>query len=336
MSTFYHHQLNSPVSADQAGAVVAIGNFDGVHMGHQVVLDRARSLAAKNRTKCFALSFEPHPRTLFKPDSPVFRLTDEAMKARVLEAFGLDGMLVLEFTKELAATSAEGFVDEFLLARAKASHVVSGFNFHFGKKRTGSPEYLRQRGAESGFGVEIVEPVTDLSAESGELVSSSRVRRLLGSGDVAAAAKLLGYHWLVSGKVIKGAQLGRTLEFPTANIELPANCHLAHGIYTVRLRTADGEIHDGVASYGRRPTFDNGRASLETFIFDFNADIYGQNISVSLIEYIRGEEKFDTVEALVAQMHRDTSVARATLDKFKPFSLLDSTLTGNGSFKGDG
>jgi len=336
MVAFYHHQLNMPVSDAHAGAVAAIGNFDGVHRGHQVVLERARALAAKHDTKCFALSFEPHPRTLFKPDSPVFRLTDESMKARVLEAFGIDGLLVLGFTKDLAATSAETFVDEFLMKRARASHVVSGFNFHFGKQRAGSPEYLRQRGIDLGFGVDVVEPVTDQQTSSGELVSSSRVRRLLGSGDVAAAADLLGYHWIVSGEVIKGAQLGRTLDFPTANIELPAHSHLAHGIYAVRLRTADGRLHYGVASYGRRPTFDNGRTLLETFIFDFDADIYGQHISVTLIDYIRAEEKFDSADALVEQMHRDATVARSMLERFTPLSPLDLSLTGSGRIQGNG
>ena len=326
MSSFYHHQLDRPVSDSQAGAVIAIGNFDGVHRGHQVVLEQAAAIAWVQDSKCFALSFEPHPRTLFKPGSPVFRLTNEAMKSRVLQAFGLDGLLVLEFTRDLAATSAEDFVNSLLLERARASHAVSGFNFHFGKNRAGSPDFLRQKGNELGFGVTIVEAKTSGGDTAAEIISSSRIRRLLGSGDMEAAAKLLGYHWLVSGPVIKGAQLGRTLNYPTANLSLAENCHLAHGIYAVHLRRADGGLHSGVASYGRRPTFDNGPALLETFIFDFDEDIYGEEISVTLLDYLRPELKFDSVEELVAQMDKDSEQARRILAKARPLSSLDDAL----------
>lgn len=344
MNSFYHHQLVRPVSDAQSGAVLAIGNFDGVHRGHQVVLDQAVSVAREKGSKCFALSFEPHPRTLFKPDSPVFRLTDESMKARVLEAFGLDGLLVLEFDRELAGTSAEDFVQSLLLDRAGASHVVSGFNFHFGKNRAGSPDFLRKSGEERGFGVTIVEakkeplvPVTERGADDeADIISSSRIRRLLGSGEVGAAAKLLGYHWLVSGSVVKGAQLGRTLNYPTANLELAENCRLAHGIYAVHLRRADGSLHRGVASYGRRPTFDNGPALLETFIFDFDEDIYGEEITVTLLQYLRPELKFDSAEALVSQMDMDSEMARGCLDSAKPLSDLDARLNFENGVRSDG
>lgn len=350
MVRFYHHKLDQPVSDDRRGAVIAIGNFDGVHRGHQVVLQAALALAKRQACPCFALSFEPHPRTLFRPQSPVFRLTDEAMKARILEAFGVDGLLTLEFTRELASTTAEDFVRTILLDRAQASHVVSGFNFHFGKDRKGSPQYLQQAGDDLDFGVTIVEAKTggggdsdsdgdsdgggdgdgDGNLSASEPISSSRVRRLLGSGNVGAAAGLLGYHWLVSGEVIKGAQLGRTLNYPTANISLAANCHLAHGIYAVRFRCADGRMFDGVASYGRRPTFDNGAALLETFIFDFDEDIYGETVSVTLMDYLRAEEKFNSVDDLVAQMDIDTDRAKAILSKIAPISSLDKTLNFSG------
>ena len=342
MDSFYHHQLVRPVSDQQAGAVLAIGNFDGVHRGHQVVLEQAVSVARKKGCKCFALSFEPHPRTLFKPDSPVFRLTDETMKARVLDAFGLDGLLVLEFSRELAGTSAEDFVQSLLLDRAGASHIVSGFNFHFGKNRAGSPDFLRQSGEELGFGVTIVEAKKDAidggndEDDAANIISSSRIRRLLGSGEVNAAAQLLGYHWLVSGPVIKGAQLGRTLNYPTANLALAENCRLAHGIYAVHLRRPDGRLYGGVASYGRRPTFDNGPALLETFIFDFDEDIYGEEISVSLLEYLRPELKFDSAEALVVQMDKDSAQARRCLAEAKPLSDLDARLNFDTGVPGDG
>ncbi len=325
--TFLRHTLEKTLSEAARGGVIAIGNFDGVHRGHQMVLDHARAVAAQSGGKSYVLSFEPHPRTLFRPDSPVFRLTPEPMKARVLEAFGMDGLLVLPFTRDLANTSADGFVDEFLTGHAGAAHVISGFNFLFGKDRQGSPEFLKEAGEKRGFGVTIIDAHED---ENAEPISSSRIRRSLGAGDVAEAAGLLGYRWCVAGTVIKGAQIGRTLNFPTANVELPESCHLAHGIYAVRLRRADGTLHDGVASYGRRPTFDNGPALLETFVFDFSDDLYGEEIEVSLFSFLRGEEKFDNAEALVAQMDLDSVQARTLLKSCAPLSPLDQKLTFDG------
>jgi riboflavin kinase/FMN adenylyltransferase len=323
VTNFLHHNLDNAVADEARGCVLAIGNFDGVHRGHQAVLETALDVAQKAKTKAYAISFEPHPRTLFKPESPVFRLTPENMKARVLQAFGLDGLLTLPFTRDLAATSADDFVDHFLLEKAGASHVVSGFNFMFGKDRVGTPEFLRAKGEARNMGVTIVEAHED---ENREAISSSRIRRCLGAGDVVETAGLLGYRWCVSGEVIKGQQLGRTLGYPTANLALPESCHLAHGIYAVRLRTEDGILRNGVASYGRRPTFDNGEALLETFIFDYSGDLYGQNIEVSLFAYLRGEEKFDSAEALVAQMDKDSAEARAVLAAVQPLSELDLNL----------
>ncbi len=335
MAEFYHHNLDSPVAQDQRGGVIAIGNFDGVHRGHQVVLEEALALSRRQGCPCFVLSFEPHPRTLFKPESPVFRLTDEAMKARVLEAFGVDGLLTLRFTREMAATTAEDFVQSILLELAQASHVVSGFNFHFGKNRAGSPQFLKQAGEKLGFGVSIVEAKTSgEGVDCQEPISSSRIRRLLGDGNVRGAGELLGYHWTVSGEVIRGAQLGRTLNYPTANISLAENCHLAHGIYAVRLRRPDGRLYDGVASYGRRPTFDNGPALLETFIFNFEEDIYGETISATLMDHLRAEEKFDSVGELVAQMDKDTAMAKRILAGVEPISPLDEII-GFASGQGD-
>ncbi|MFD0916143.1 bifunctional riboflavin kinase/FAD synthetase [Pseudahrensia aquimaris] len=326
-SADFIHDLTTALPEARRGGVVAIGNFDGVHRGHQIVLERAMELARTKGVPCTALSFEPHPRTLFKPQSPVFRLTPQDMKARVLAALGLDGLLVLPFTRELAGTSADDFVDLHLLAAAGASHIVTGFNFHFGKDRAGSPEFLKAKGEKSGFGVTIVEAQAD---ENADPISSSRIRRCLGSADVVQAAGLLGYRWCVRGEVIKGAQLGRTLGYPTANIALPENCRLAHGIYAVRLRRADGSLHNGVASYGRRPTFDNGEALLETFVFDFQDDLYGEEIEITLFGHLRGEEKFDSAEALVEQMNRDSAEARALLSAVSPLSALDQSIAFEG------
>ena len=258
--------LDEPLPDAMRGAVIAIGNFDGVHRGHQTVLNAALKVGRQNGSKVYALSFEPHPRTLFNPDSPVFRLTPRDMKARVVRAAGVDGLLVLPFTRDLAGTSAQDFVDRHLVEATGASHVVTGFNFMFGRKREGTPDYLVQAGGRAGFGVTIVDEYTD---GAGVELSSSRIRRLLGEGHVDHAARLLAYRWCVGGTVVKGAQLGRTLGYPTANLVLTDNCRLAHGIYAVRLRRADGSLHDGVASFGRRPTFDNGAPLLETFVFEF-------------------------------------------------------------------
>ena len=326
MMSFLTSSLDQELPDDMKGAVIAIGNFDGVHRGHQVVLEHALRQARETNKKCFVLSFEPHPRTLFRPQSPVFRLTSEAMKARVLDAFGLDGMLILPFTRDLAATSADDFVDAYLCKNADAAHVISGFNFHFGKDRAGTPEFLKQAGESRSFGVTIVEALEDDDVA----LSSSLVRRLLGSGDVEAAAKILGYRWMVSGTVKKGAQLGRTLNYPTANLSLPESCHLAHGIYAVRLRRKDGSLHNGVASFGRRPTFDNGAPLLETFVFDFDADLYGEEVEVSLFAHLRDEEKFDAVEDLVVQMDKDSDAARRILLNAEPLSPLDENLVFQG------
>ena len=326
MTMFQLHNLTEKVPDSLSGSVVAIGNFDGVHRGHQVVLCRALDEAKRAGVPALALSFEPHPRALFKPDSPVFRLTDEAEKASVLSAFGMDGLLTLPFNKELAGTEAEAFVADILRGRAGASHIITGFNFHFGKGRAGSPEFLREVGERDGFSVTTVEA----EETDGEPISSSRIRRHLGAGDVGAAADLLGYRWRVGGTVVKGAQLGRTLGYPTANLSLAENCRLAHGIYAVRLRRADGALHDGVASFGRRPTFDIGAPLLETFVFDFSDDLYGEHIEVSLFQHLRGEEKFDSAEALVKQMDRDSEAARAALSAASPLSDLDASLSFDG------
>ena len=309
------------------GAVLAIGNFDGVHRGHQTVLDTAKSIAGAQGLPVLALSFEPHPRSLFQPEQPVFRLTPRAMKARVLEAAGLDGQLVLTFDRALAGTSAQDFVDTWLVEAAGAAHVVTGFNFMFGAKRQGTPEFLREAGSRAGFGVTVVD---EQVGEAGHTLSSSRIRQLLGEGDVAAANDLLGYRWCVGGTVSHGAKLGRTLGYPTANIALPESCALAHGIYAVRLRRADGSLHDGVASFGRRPTFDDGAPLLETFVFDFSGDLYGEDIAVSLFARLRGEEKFDSAEALVVQMDEDSKDARRILSAAAPLGDIDAHLSFDG------
>ena len=323
---FVRHDLSSRLP-EPRGAVVAIGNFDGVHRGHRSVLDRALYLARGEGRAALVLSFEPHPRTLFKPDSPVFRLTPEADKARILEALGFDGLIVLPFTREVAGTSAPDFVARYLAERLGAAHVVSGFDFHFGAKREGTPERLQTLGAEHGMAVTII----DAYREDGEALSSSRVRRMLGDGDVTAAARALGHRWSVSGTIERGQQLGRTLGYPTANIVPdPAN-RLAHGIYAVRYERENGDRHDGVASFGRRPTVELGAPWLETYLFDFprngeSGDLYGERGRVSFFERLRGEETFASLDDLTAQMKRDEADARSIMKRAEPLGALDAAL----------
>jgi riboflavin kinase/FMN adenylyltransferase len=289
-------------------AFVAVGNFDGVHRGHRTVIDRAISLARDDRRPALALTFEPHPRAFFRRDQPLFRLTPEPEKLRLLAATGLDGAVVMNFDGKLAGLSAEAFVTDVLVKRLSVVGVVVGESFHFGRRRQGTPQFLQEQGEEHGFEVELMKPL----AFRGAPVSSSAIREALEKGEVESAAKLLGYTWFVSGKVIHGDKRGRELGYPTANIALDPACGLAHGIYAVRVRVS-GEIHDGVASFGRRPTFGGGAPLLEVFLFDFQGDIYDEEIDVAFIGWIRPEEKFDGVDALKRQMDADSLEAREKL-----------------------
>lgn len=289
-------------------AFVAIGNFDGVHRGHRAVIDRAVELAAEDRRPAIALTFEPHPRAFFRKDQPLFRLTQEPEKMRLLHAAGLDGAAVMEFDAKLAAVTAEDFIKDILIRRLSATGVVVGSNFQFGRRRQGTAEFLQEQGEERGFEVELVKPFLF----RGKPVSSSAIREALAKGEVEEAAKLLGYEWFVGGKVIHGEKRGRELGYPTANLALDPACGLAHGIYAVRVRVR-GEIRDGVASFGRRPTFGESAPLLEVFLFDFSDEIYDEEIDVVFIGWIRAEEKFADAAALTKQMDADSKAAREKL-----------------------
>lgn len=306
------------------GAVVAIGNFDGVHRGHQAVFARALEEAARLGVAALVLTFEPHPRSVFQPETPLFRITPAPVKAHLLCALGFSAVVEQRFSREFAGQSAEAFVERVLVEGLGICHAVTGFDFHFGARRQGGPAYLMAAGERHGFGVTLVDAFRD---EGSEVVSSSRVRDCLAAGDVVQAAGLLGYRYTVEGPVFGGKQLGRTLGFPTANMVIEGGDGLAHGIYAVRLRRADGSLHDGVASYGRRPTVDEAGAPLfETFLFDFAGDLYGETCSVSLFGFLRGEVKFDSLEALTAQMRRDAEDAKALLSGVRPLSELDARM----------
>jgi riboflavin kinase/FMN adenylyltransferase len=304
------------------GAVAAIGNFDGVHRGHQAVVDLALARGAALGAPVVAVTFEPHPRSVFRPDQPVFRLTPPLEKARLLQALGLDAVIVIPFTPEFSASSARAFVEDVLVGAMALKHAVVGYDFHFGAGRKGSPDFLRAEGARLGFGVDIIEAFV---AEDGAPVSSSRIRDALARGDLAEASGLLGYRWFVEAEIIHGAKRGRQLGIPTANMALAPECALAHGVYAVTFHV-EGTTHHGVANFGRRPQFDNGAPLLETYVFDFEGDLYGKLAEVTFISHLRPELKFSGVDALVAQMQADIAEARALLATLSPGTVLDRAL----------
>ncbi|HXX25989.1 MAG TPA: bifunctional riboflavin kinase/FAD synthetase [Pseudolabrys sp.] len=292
------------------GAVVAVGNFDGVHRGHRAVIGAARKRAESIGRKTAALTFTPHPRLFLRPQDTLFQLSNSHDKLRLLAATGLEGAIVMTFDAALAATSAEDFIAKILVGQLGIGGAAIGFDFHFGKNRTGSPAFLAEQGEKLGFAVDIVPPLED----EGRPVSSGSIRTALTQGKVVEAAELLGAPWFTSGTVIHGDKRGRELGFPTANIRLEPSCGLKHGIYAVRVDVA-GKRHDGVASFGVRPMFDNGGPLLEVNLFDFAGDLYGQAVDVAFIGWIRHEQKFDSIEILKRVMASDAAQARDALKR---------------------
>ena len=307
-SAFTVVRNGDPVPERITGAFVAIGNFDGVHRGHRAVIDAAIAHAKKDKRPAVALTFEPHPRAFFQPDRLLFRLTPEAAKLKLLAAAGLDGAVVMNFGAALAKVTAEDFVADILVRRLAISGAVAGADFHFGKGRQGTPVFLRQEGKRLGFAVDLIPPFL----VDGAPVSSSAIRESLSRGEVERARALLGYPWFVRGKVTHGEARGRELGFPTANIALDPTITLAHGIYAVRV-LAKGAIHDGVASFGRRPTFGEGAPLLEIYLFDFSGDLYDEEVAVAFFGWIRPELKFEAVGDLVQRMNQDSGLAREKL-----------------------
>jgi riboflavin kinase/FMN adenylyltransferase len=314
---------DAPEKRALAGAVVAMGTFDGVHRGHRAVIGTAMARARALGRPAAVLTFEPPPRAFFNPGQPLFRLADERNKLRLLATTGLDGTIILTFDAALASLSAQDFVNDILVGRYGVAGAVVGFNFHFGKNRGGSPDFLAAAGAAQGFAVDVVAPVAD----EGQRISSGQIRAALAQGLAAEASELLGYPWFVTGTVVAGDRRGRLLGYPTANLRLDTACGLRHGIYAVRVGLGDRRL-DGVASFGRRPTFDDGPPVLEVFLFDFAEDIYGRDLDVAFIAWIRDERKFDTVDELVRQMDGDSAQAKAALaragDAFPPVEPLPS------------
>lgn len=312
-SSFAACRDGDPVPESLKGAVAAIGNFDGVHRGHRHLLE----IALRSGRPAAAVTFEPHPRLFFQPDKPLFRLTPEPVKLEIFARLGLAGAFVLRFDQRLASLGPEEFVD--LLARElQLSGVVIGHDFHFGRGREGTPDRMADLCRQWGLDCFVAPAVV----EGTEPVSSSAIRTALEAGDIAKANRLLGYRWFVRAEVRHGDKRGRELGYPTANMRLPDDCRLHHGIYAVRA-SVEGQPVDGVASFGRRPTFDNGAPLLETHLFDFTGDLYGQTFDVEFIAWIRGEERFDGIEALIAQMDRDSEEAKRMLAADTTASLLE-------------
>lgn len=291
------------------GCVVVIGNFDGVHLGHQALLDRAREIAKEQDKNLAVLTFEPHPRQLFRPDDRPYRITPRDLKAERLKESGVDYVFSLPFDWDFASQTAEDFVQKILIDGLKASHIVIGYDFRFGQLRKGSADTIK----DAGLSVTIIDQVVD--HQVGEL-SSSRVRQLLRHGKIDEANAVLGWNWEIRGEIIKGDQRGRELGYPTANMNLEQTVHPAYGIYACFARIqGEDEWHMGACNIGIRPMFEIEAAQVETFIFDFDREIYGQTLCVRPVARLRGEAKFNSLEELVVQMEKDCDLARSILSK---------------------
>jgi len=289
--------------ADAQGAVVALGNFDGVHLGHRALIGEARAMAEAGNRPLAALVFEPHPREFFRPNDEPFRLTPFRAKAHLLSQEGIDFLIVLTFDAELSGKSPQDFVLDVLVNELRVHHVVVGHDFRFGKRRAGDVTVLSYMGEMEGFDVTALAPI-----------SSSEIRAALKAGHPEEAARLLGHWWSVEGHVAPGDKRGRTLGFPTANLKLERTLQPAFGVYAVRARIqGDDKVYDGVANFGLRPMFALSSALLEVHLFDFDGELYGEILEVQLIAYLRGEAKFASVDALKAAMGADCEIAKAVL-----------------------
>ncbi|WOF73047.1 bifunctional riboflavin kinase/FAD synthetase [Parvibaculaceae bacterium PLY_AMNH_Bact1] len=298
----------------ERGGAFALGNFDGVHLGHQQVIGRASAVAVEKSAPSGVLIFEPHPQQFFFPEKPFFRLTPFRAKTRLLEGLGLDVLAALPFDAKMAERSAESFVQDILVEGLGASHIVVGYDFRFGKGRAGDGTLLQKMAGDLGFGVTIVEEVTN----EGVTYSSTRIRECLNAGDPEGAARLLGHWWSVETHIVKGDQRGRTIGFPTINLPLEEHVEPALGVYAVLIEIEDGlhkGVYKGVANIGRRPTFNKSDVLLEAHLFDFEGDLYGAHAAVSFVEYLRPERKFDGLDSLKAQIALDSEQARERLKK---------------------
>jgi riboflavin kinase/FMN adenylyltransferase len=313
--------LSDDLPDDARGAVLAIGNFDGVHIGHRHVVAETREIARGLGAPSAVLTFEPHPRRLFAPEAPPFRLSSLDVKARAMDDLGVDLMFVAAFDRAFAAIPAAAFIDDILLGRLGVRHVVVGDDFRFGHRRQGDIGLLRERAKAAGFGLSPAPKVLDTT---GAPVSSNTIRAALAAGDTGLAEGLLGRPWEVDGTVVHGDARGRALGFPTANLDIGDYLHPARGIYAVRVGiagkagAAGTRWHDGAASFGLRPQFNGTEARLEVHLLDFDGDLYGATLRVVFHAFLRGEERFADIDALVTQIRRDVEEARRVLAAVPP------------------
>ena len=302
------------LSSDENGAVVALGNFDGVHKGHQALIAEAKAKADELSAPLLVMTFEPHPRQFFSAQAPAVRLATLAQKEQSLVGCSVDVMLAVPFDREFAAMQAEDFINDLLIGQLGAKHIFAGWDFRFGSGRAGSMAMIEDLAGKAGVGVTTVQPVKD---SHGEPFSSSRVRACLAAGELHAAAELLGRDWEIAGKVMPGDQIGRTIGFPTANLALGDYQRAKYGIYAVESEICgrEGTWFGGAAYLGYRPTVNGAREVFEVHFFDFDEDIYGEEIKVRLIDYIRDDAKLDSLDALKKQIEEDCIAARAVLSQ---------------------
>jgi len=311
MRIFRHY---NDVPDGSKGAVVALGNFDGVHLGHQALIGEAKRLSQERGVPLGVVAFEPHPQEFFHPSAESFRLTPFRVKARLIAELGADILYAIAFDAEMAAKSARDFVADVLVHGLGVNAIVVGEDFQFGKGRSGTVALLETMGKEANFGVSVFKPV---ATSSHDKISSTQIRAALKEGRPDVAARLLGHHWSVEARVEHGDKRGRTIGFPTANMRLGDCLKPAFGIYAVRAKVLEDDKvlsqQDGVSSFGIRPMFEVDTPLLETYLFDFDGDLYGKHLSVELIAYLRPEAKFEGLDALKAQIAKDSEGARKAL-----------------------
>ncbi len=297
------------IPEEAKNAAVVIGNFDGVHKGHQALLAQAATVAHNIKAPLAVLTFEPHPRELFRPDEPPCRITPHDLKAERLEQAGVEYLFSRTFDWDFASLSAEDFIEKILKDELGAAHIIVGYDFHFGQMRKGTAEMIKK----SGLPVTVIE---EIKGQDGQEISSSRIRQYLRRGEIDKANALLGWEWEIRGEIVRGDQRGRELGYPTANMALGQTLHPAYGVYAALARIeGESEWHPAAVNIGIRPMFEVPTAQVETFIFDFNREIYGQTLHVRPVARLRSEAKFSNVEDLKTQMAKDCEQARKILEK---------------------